>query len=375
MKSIWKMTGLILVSSCLLMSCVKTSVLEKLGLTVAVGYDLLQKDKLNVTSVLINPSVESKKKSEIITSEANSNKGARININNMSSHTLVSGQVRVVLFDDQLGKQGISVIIDNLSRDPFFGDMIFLAISDGSSNELLSHDYSQIPDIGMYLYEMLQQHIEDDWVPSCTVQDYRSALYSIGGDPILPILHKKDDSVEISGLALFSDDKVVGTIAPGEAYLLKLLQGKQKTDLKEISIDRNELHPFLLKKREGTVRVVISNIGSKTRFRLTSVQKLEFHVNVHMNVELQEITDHYDFRNPKAKTLLEQKIGKALSKETDRLIQKLQRMNSDAIGFGKVYRSTVRGSNLSRDKWHGMFPSAKIHSHFKVNIIRTGTTE
>lgn len=375
MKMIWKIMMLIIASSCLLVSCVKTSVLEKLGLSIVVGYDLLPHEKIHVTSVLLNPSPESKKKSKVISSIADSSKGARINNNSKLSHTMVSGQVRVVVFDHQMGKQGISDIVENLSRDPFFGDMIYLAISDGASHEMLSYNYSQIPDIGMYIYEMLQQHIEDDWVPSCTVQDYRSDSYSIGGEATLPILHKTDDGVEISGLALFHDDRVVGKITPSEGYLIKLLRGKQKTDLKELGINRHDLYPYLNKKKDGTVRVVISNIGSKSSIRLTSAQKLEYHVKVHMNVELQEITNHYDFSKPQAKSFLEKQIGKELSKEIDRLIQKLQQMNSDAIGFGKVYRSVVRGSHLSRNKWQEMFATAKIHSHVQVNLVRTGTIE
>ncbi|WP_018758283.1 Ger(x)C family spore germination protein [Paenibacillus terrigena] len=375
MKSMWKIAVLIIISLCLLVGCVGTSVLEKLGLSVAVGFDGLPNNKLNVTSVILNPTTESAKKSKVISTIANSSKGARIKINSMISHSSVSGQIRVVIFDDQLGKAGVSDVVENLTRDPFLGDSIYLAMSNGSAHELLSHNYPQIPDIGTHLYEMIQQHIEDDWVPSCTVQDYRSAMYSIGSDAVLPILMKKDDSVEISGLVLFRNDKAVGTIGQSEGYLLKLLRGKQKEYLQEIGIDRIELEPHLVSHKGGKVRVVISNIGSKVRIRLTSMKPLQFQVHVHMNVELQEITDRYDFSKNEAKKLLEKKIGEELQKETDQLIQKLQRMNSDAVGFGNVYRSSVRNAHLTRDKWGEKYQKAKIQTQFHVNLIRTGTIE
>ena len=369
------MAVLLMVSAWLLVSCVEQSVLEKLGISVALGFDALPPDKLHVTSVIINPTANSEKQSKVISTTADSGKGARIKLNSKLSHTSVSGQVRVVVFDDQLGRIGISDVIENLSRDPFLGDSIYLAMSNGSSHEMLAHKYSQIPDIGTYLYEMLQQHIQDDWVLSCTVQDFRSAMYSIGGDAVLPILKMKGDSVEISGLVLFRDDKVVGSLGPGEGYLLKLIRGKQKENLKEVQIDRRELQPHLIKKEGGKVHVVISNLGSKAHIRLTSMRPLEYQVNVRMNVELQEITAHYDFNNKAATPLLERKIAEALTKETDQMIHKLQQLKTDVIGFGNVYRSVVRHSHLSRGKWQEMYPEAKIHTKFKVNLIRTGTIE
>ncbi|WP_272491217.1 GerAB/ArcD/ProY family transporter [Paenibacillus apiarius] len=41
----------------------------------------------------------------------------------------------------------------------------------------------------------------------------------------------------------------------------------------------------------------------------------------------------------------------------------------------QVYRSSVRHSNLSREKWHTLFPEAKIESRVQVNLVRTGTIE
>ncbi|MCE5172284.1 Ger(x)C family spore germination C-terminal domain-containing protein [Paenibacillus profundus] len=59
----------------------------------------------------------------------------------------------------------------------------------------------------------------------------------------------------------------------------------------------------------------------------------------------------------------------------DQFIRKLQRFNSDAVGFGEVYRSSVRHSNLNQEKWHALFPEAKIESRVQVNLVRTGTIE
>ncbi|MCR8641307.1 Ger(x)C family spore germination protein [Paenibacillus sp. N1-5-1-14] len=377
MRKLWHRLILVMIGICVLSGCVHSNVLEKLGLTIALGFDKSADNKLYVTSALLNPEAGAKEKIKVISSYGNSSKGTRINNNRQLSNSLVSGQIRVAMFGEELSKEGIIEIVENMARDPFFGDMIYLSVSRGTSHELLSIKNTKIMNIGMFMYEMLQQHIKEEWVPSCTMHDFRSDFYSAGKDPMLPIINQHEGGIEIEGLALFHDDHLVGSINPNEAYLLKLLRGKQKARLKELRIKRERLRPYIQESNvlDGEVKVVVSALNSKARIRLLSKEQLEFKVNVKLNVEVEEITELYDFSNPAATVLLQQEIAKSMTEEINRLVQKMQRLNSDAVGFGETYRSSVRHSQLSRDKWHDMFPQAKVEADVKINIVRTGTIE
>lgn len=383
LSHLWKKAGVIIVCVSLLGGCVQTAVLEKIGLVVAIGYDRLPENKLHVTSVVLNAEPGSNKKTRIISSISNSVRGAKNNNNKKLSHTLLNGQVRVALFGERLAKQGLNNIVETLARAPFIGDMVFLAISKDPVHKLFSHDYKGITNIGKDLYEMLEQHIRDDWVPSCTIHDFRKACYSDGTDASLPLLRMQDEGVEIFGLALFRDDRFVGTLDSEEGYLVKLLQGKRKTNLKEIKIDRKELCPYLIhdsylhqtRYKDAHVRIVISNLGSKSKIRCISAKNLKFQVDVCMDVQIQEVTDPYDFSKPQANSVLNREIKKTLTKEIKQLIAELQRLNTDVIGFGETYRACVRNSKLTISQWHRMFPNIKIQPHVQVNIVRTGTIE
>lgn len=208
MRTLWRRLMLVMIGICVLSGCVQSSVLEKLGLTIALGFDKTSEGKLYVTSVLLNPEIEAKEKIKVVSSYGNSSKGTRINNNRQLSHSLVNGQIRVAMVGEELSKEGIIGIIENMARDPFFGDMIYLSVSGGTSHELLHRSNTNIKNIGMYLYEMLQQHIKEEWVPSCTMHDFRSAYYSAGKDPVLPIIIQHEGGIEIEGLALFHDDHV-----------------------------------------------------------------------------------------------------------------------------------------------------------------------
>ncbi|TCZ80800.1 Ger(x)C family spore germination protein [Paenibacillus albiflavus] len=377
MRTLWHRLLLVMLSICMLSGCVQSNVLEKLGLTIALGFDRTSKGELYITSALLNPEAQAKEKMKIVSSYGNSGKGARINSNNQLSHKIVSGQVRVVMFGEELSKEGILEIVENMARDPLFGDMIYLSVSEGTSHELLNIKNTKITNIGMFLYEMLEHHITEEWVPSCTMHDFRSDFYSAGKDPVLPMIKQREGGIEISGLAVFHDDHLVGSISPDEGYLLKLLRGRQKTKLKELRIKREKLLPYIHGENlpDSDVKVVISTLDKNARIKLISKEKLEFKVNVKLNVEVQEITDQYDFNNAEATVLLQQEISKSMAEEFNHLIQKLQRLNSDTVGFGEIYRSSVRHAELSRAKWHDMFPQAKIETDVQVNIARTGTIE
>jgi len=377
LRTLWHKLLFVMIGISILTGCVQSNVIENLGLTIALGYDKTSKGELYVTNVLLNPEVTAKEKTKIVSAIGNSSKGARINNNNQLSHTLVSGQVRVALFGEELSKEGILEMVENMARDPYFGDMIYLLVSRGTSHDLLNAKNTKIMNIGMFMYEMLEQHIKDEWVPSCTLHDFRSDYYSAGKDPVLPIIRQHDGGVEIVGLAVFHNDHAVGSINPGEGYLVKLLRGKQKSKFKELRIKREKLLPYIQGDHviDGDVKVVISALQKNARIRLMSKEKLEFKINVQLNVEVQEVTAQIDFNNPKVTVLLQQEIAKSMTEEINRLVQKLQRLNSDIIGFGEIYRSSVRHAELSRDKWHDMFPQAKVETDVKVNIARTGTIE
>lgn len=136
----------------LLCGCAEPKVLEKIGLITAVGYDLVEKNSIygTVAEVKIDPNAPK----DIVTLEAQSLtvRGLRANLNKKASKQLESGQLRVVLFGEDLLKHERAGIAEALSSDPSISDMTYITMVEGQARDLINLKSDKIPDIGTHLF-------------------------------------------------------------------------------------------------------------------------------------------------------------------------------------------------------------------------------
>lgn len=354
--------------------CVKPSILENLALGIIIGYDSLDKERILTTSVLQKIDPSAREKTQVVASTAFTSKGSRISSNRELSKYLVGGQVRVVMYGKKLASKGIIDMADTLSRDPTLGDMIYLCVSDGEASHILTHRYREISNIGMYLFENLRQNSEREELPSPTLQDFLRDYYSEGKDPVVPLLIRKGNEVYIKGLALFHNDRMVHEASPRQGFLLKVLLNTKKEGNFELVADAEPLAKYM-KHPDKEVKIVFATAKSSSKIKLLDSKAPEFIVSVSIHGDLQEISAPYSFDKPGSVSALEKEIEKKLKKEIETFIASLQSNESDAVGFGEVYRSKIRDSKLTKAKWHPMFKEAKINVRVKFTLRHTGAIE
>ena len=360
-----------------LTGCMQQKQLEKMGLQVALGYDRLEDHRILGTSVLHNFEQQTKP-TQVLSSTAFTSKGLRQTMNREINRKMVSGQIRVAVFGKETASHGILPLIDSMSRDPEIGTMVYLLISNGRANELLSGDYKTIPNIGTFLYQMIRQNIEGEQIVSSTLHEFLSDYYCTGKDPAMPILTKVNEDVQITGLAIFKGDKMVGTLKARESFYVKLIRDRFKAGSLEISVPKGKFNKMIKKKTNGTEKGIFlsfDNISSKTKIRLMDKEQPKFDVKIELTTRLQELSEELDFSDPKVIQTLQKEMSKALTNEANLLIKKLQKLESDPIGFGNVYRSSVRGAKLTEGNWSKMYKEAKINIKVDAVITRTGVVD
>ena len=74
----------------------------------------------------------------------------------------------------------------------------------------------------------------------------------MGSDPVLPILKIKDGGVIITGIALFKDDKAVGTVNSDRLFYAKVMSDRYKSGTHELGFDRSKFKKIIKNKDEGT---------------------------------------------------------------------------------------------------------------------------
>ncbi|RTE10101.1 Ger(x)C family spore germination protein [Paenibacillus whitsoniae] len=365
---------LVVVMSLPLSLHMKRNVLEDLGMTIAAGYDDLDGENIKATYILHQIDPNSKSPVMRLTSEAITSKGARAAANRKSHKKIVSGQLRVAIFNEKLAKKGILPLVDTLFRDTSISSTLFMAVSKGDVEEILMHRYPEIPDVGAYIVENIHQNIIREQFISSTLHEFLSNYYSLE-DPMIPLLERKGDAVELRDVAVFLGDRMVGTVNPNETFYLKLIRDRYKAGSIELSLNAEDFRKVAPQLEVKKLRVVVENIQSNSKIKLISQMPLKFRVEVKMQGIITETSAQLDLGKAEVIAVLEEAISKKAEADVQHLFQKLITLGSDPIGFGEVLRSQVYHTKLTSDAWHEMYKTASFDVRFNTRIARSGQVE
>lgn len=362
-----------------LCACQRSAVLEDQSILISLGYEVKENNKFQVSGTFINAQPEAKNTSRTISVEADTSKGARQKMNQMLPNKLATGQIRIILLDRDIFRLKMIQEIEVLSRDPFFSDMIKIAIVDGSPQELLEYKYENHSNIAIALNELLEHNLKTNWTPSMTLHDFTRSRGLNRTDLAIPLLKREDDEITLKGLALLHRDEIVSEASPKEGFFIKTLKGANTHYLYEINIKKEDLHHsgmdrYLLQDTDN-VRVVFNITRSKGKIKLVDPKNLKFNVSIDIDIDVQEVSKRYKFIERGAIDALEKQINFEITKELQEFLDKLRKVNSDCIGFGEIYRSRVGNSDIIEEKWGDMFPESSIQGHVDIGIIRTGIIE
>lgn len=370
MKRLW-MKGITLLGLvCVLSGCAEKKILEDIGLITTVGYDLEGANKIKATMIVLQIDPEAPRNIDVVSSEAITSKGARLNANLKISKELQSGQLRVALYDEEIGRKGIKPHVDTLARDPSISDLTYLAIVEGSTQDMLKHEYKNIPDVGQHLYNQIQQLTDKEQISNSTLQEIQQSYYSDGIDPILPILKRDGEHIRVAGNALLRNDKMVGRFTPTQSFYAKLLRDQYHAGSVEMNLDMRDING-----KKHKVTTVIDTIVSSRDLTLIDQNIPSFDLQLNVKGRLLEIQGDVDLTVPQNITLLEKAINQKMKKEALKVIAYSQKRNSDTFGFGEVYRSRVRHAKLSRGTWHKKYKTMTCNVGVKFKLVRTGITE
>lgn len=369
-----KLIVLLFVCCSLIIGCAETKILERISLVTLIGYDNGDENKVTATSVVrqINPEFESRVETQTET-EATS-KGTRMKLDMKTAKKIAAGQLRVVLFGEDLAKQGIEESIHTLLSNSEISTSVYLAVARGESKTLIEQSYQGISDIGQHLYNLIDHNIDQQQLISPTLHEIGRDNQSKVRNFALPILKKEGQFIEIAGTAFFNKGKMVGELPASDNFYLIMICDSFKSGTLELSLDSGSIISSVETKGD-TLNIAVDSLKSKRVIKVTDPEKDEFDLNIHMKCRLLEASNKLDISDPKVNGKIEKAMNKKIESEISRIIQYTQEIESDIFGFGEQYRSQVRGAKLTEDKWMEMYKAMKLNINVDVEIIRNGVYE
>lgn len=360
----------------LLTGCTETNILDRLGLTTLVGYDKgTDGERISTTAVIREVNPEFQSNVEIVTTENETSKGSRTKSNRMLSKKITIGQMRVILFGEELAKDNLHYYIDTHLQNAVVSNALYMAVVEGETTPLLKYDYKDIDDIGQHIFKLIQQNVEQEYMISPTLHEIAHDYYSIGQNFAMPIIKRDEELIALTGIALFKEGKMVGKLSADDSFYVKLVKDSFKKGIFETILKKEDFSNDLVKNTPSQMPIALDAIRSKRTWKLVDPSTPEFNLHFKLKARLLEISPDVNLGDSKVVANLEKAISKNLSREISRVIAQTQEVDSDIFGFGEKYRSSVRKSNLTVEKWQKKYKNMKVNVSVDFVIVRDGVFE
>lgn len=374
-----KILIMLILLSTLLISCIESEQIEKIGIIDARGLDSLESDLIEATLIVYQFSPESESITKTRSGKGYTVKGAVEDTENTSSYRLSPGKIKLEMYGKELAKKGILPYLDTLAREAQMADMMYLALSDTTAKEILSVDESVISkNPGEFLYELIENETTDHNIPRKTVQDFLRNYYDIGHDNVLPIFEIHEGIPRQKAIAVLRGDKYVGEIKNEQSILISLMNSTVKRQIIEMNLP---LEPFKnhLEKRENPSQEMLHTAyrieKGNSNTKVKDEEKLLFQTDTKIEMRLLEQSAGLVIRDEQVIKLLEKELEKNLTAQFQKLLATLQELNADSFGYGRHYRILQKDGKLTKEQWRKLFPEIKVDFNVNVEIIRHGITE
>jgi spore germination protein len=362
-----KQLALYLALLLLLTGCVEREILDDLNIETAKGYDLVEENTIRGTALFPVYIKDGAIENKTLSAEAPSTREVLETLSRKSQQPLVRGSLDVVLIGDELARKGILDVADSLQRDASIGARVMLAITEGSAGDILNGNYG-IRGNGMFISNLLHQNIRRRELPETNLHMFLFDYYQDGQTPYLPIIKQaSDDTLQVTGVALMDDDKMVDRVASDDLFFFKLLVDKFSEGGHVVKLGGKD------GSTEKRVEAAVSSIKSKHKIKI--VHKTD-PVKVTIKITVRGIIKEYTGKSlsPKKINEIEDKMSSDIVAKSKELLARFQELGIDPIGIGQLQKHGMRGFDIK--EWEkSLYPNVQFEIRPDVEILESGTVE
>jgi spore germination protein len=333
------------------------------------GFDYVDSENVKVSVTLPQPSLEAEEPVQKFSTVAKMPHQAIMDVSTLTEKTLTPAQLRVLLFSEEYArKEGLRNIIENLYRDPHVGTNIFIAVVKGTVEDILKGEYEDKLEINHYLIELLTPRTITAFSPFTTIHDFIYRNTDEVSDPSAPYIERVEaDSLKITKVALFKNDKMVDTLDPEEAKLIEAMKKHKK--LPDFAIT----FPVSEGARQNEEMLILKFVNTRYHLKVNGdLKKPKLFIYLYVRGSVVDYDGKKDLANQEERIEIEKKLEKQLENKVIMVVRELQNLGIDPVGFGESFR--IRNANdWSKEKWMAAFKQADITTHVETRIISTGT--
>lgn len=276
-----------------------------------------------------------------------------------SNRPVYFGQLDAVVLSDKIARQEISNVLDFLGRMEPVPNDIFVLVTKSNPQKLfeMKNQANIIP--GSYIKSFFQSKDKRTLALPSYQWNVLETTDNGTSDPYVAMIEPSQNMYTIAGTALFSKNRMVGDLNMEETQTLAWLKGSSNGYL-TLPIGENSIVGFI-------------NVDAKSKIvpEIDAKGVLTFSVKTDISGSIYE-TNPRKLGITRKDQLEFEKIAQNYTKNhIDKLLTKLQDLNSDPIGFGEKFR--IKYPLLwEKTDWHEVYPNARFKVKTSFSVKRTG---
>lgn len=299
----------------------------------------------------------------IYSAEGESVMNAMMKIQERLSRRLFWAHVRALIIGEEFARSGVRPALDFWSRHREPRLIMQVAVTPGQASDFLAAS----PRLERLLSEAVRETINMRMQVKVTMKDFLGSLRSETEEPIAPrvqlVSAEGGQDAEVSGTALFQDDRLVGWLGDSETRGLLWLRGEITTGVATVDVPSG-----------GKVSMMLIRARTSTRPDF-STGRLRMIVEIVAEDDVYESSAPLDLGKEETVLFVEELLRKDIQQRARETVERVQREFAvDVFNFGDAVRraAPLRWEGGLKQRWAEVFPNLPVEIVVSAHVRRTG---
>lgn len=277
---------------------------------------------------------------------------------------------KAIILSEEVAREGVIKVIDWYSRDTETRSDVYIFVSkEKTAQEVMNLNSSTETILSYGLAQQMRVEKDVSTAPVVEIWDFIDKVETPGEYALAPLIyiHKQDNqkNSRVSGTAIFSLDKMVGTLNGLETKYMRFAKNEIKGGV------------LTLNDESGAPSLSLEILSNITKIKPMWVNgKLQIRISTLTHTGLDEVMNPEQFTNLDSKKTIEKRAEKELEKNIITVIHKVQQeYHADIFGFGEIIHENMPRTWKKVEKdWDQEFRNLEIVVDAKVVIENSAQT-
>lgn len=357
----------------LLPGCWNYREIEELAIVAGIAVDPGINHKYLITMEIIGfqPGKTSEIESKLISGEGDSILEAIRNSYNISGQMGYFNHTQIFIISQDVAREGILPITDLLFRSPLIRVSLAILISkEKTAREVLAARSLNQPIKSFQIADAFA--VQQSTLSKTMEIEVYQAINAIGGEGtalFLPtvgvITNHGQPTIELSGIAVFERDRLVGLLDGEASKYLLFIRNKVQAGILLENMEQ-EIKPAL---------VSFKIIENQTKTKAVLIKgKLSMKIALKTKVDLWELDSPADYHSESGRKILERRAERKLQENISQVIRQVQQnYGVDIFGFGSQVRSQMPDLwKKIKPDWGRLFKQLTVDVKAEIAIQKSG---